>query len=217
SDPGTVTADKVRAAQGVNTPWVGDRDAGKGWLGFPQSGVDVRKDGGEAWGNVAADKADLNGVNTKWVQGRSSDDGWIEFPPAGINVFQGAGSRQWGTVAADQADLNDLLTHRALVKDRLTLQGGLTVNGEALFEGKVNANAHLSVRGAGGWVMHTDDDKVSLNSDLRVQGESAFHGKVNADAHLSVRGGGAWVVHTNDGQVSVNGDLRVHGAFRSDS
>ncbi|MFF4578876.1 hypothetical protein [Streptomyces sp. NPDC001389] len=99
----------------------------------------------------------------------------------------------------------------------LSAVAGLAVSGQALFEGRVNANGHLSVRGPGGWVMHTDDDKVSLNSDLRVQGESAFHGKVNANAHLSVRGGGAWVVHTNDGQVSVNGDLRVHGAFRSDS
>ncbi|MFF4267129.1 hypothetical protein ACFY7Y_36055 [Streptomyces virginiae] len=60
--------------------------------------------------------------------GRESDAGWIEFPASGMNVFQGAGSRQWGTVAAGTADLNDLATHRAQVKERLTLQGGLSVD-----------------------------------------------------------------------------------------
>ncbi|MYS81563.1 hypothetical protein [Embleya scabrispora] len=298
-DLGTVTADKV-GANSVNTGWVGDRDAGKGWIEFPQSGVNVRKDGTQAWGTVAADKADLNGINTEWVQGRTADDGWISFPPAGLNVYQGAGNRQWGTVAADKADLNDLVTHRALVKERLTLRGGLTVDnvletqdgpprlivhgrldaegevnanrkvavggdltangdltvhgdvrplrnldvggvvnangltvagkltteqgqsklvvhGESQFEGKVNANGHLSVRDGDAWVMHTNDGKVAINGDLRVGGQSLFIGKVNANGHLSVRTGDAWIVHTNDGKVAINGDLRVHGAFRSDS
>ncbi|MFF4098862.1 hypothetical protein [Streptomyces sp. NPDC001903] len=231
-DLGTVTADKI-SVNGTNTQWVGDRDAGKGWIEFPQSGVNVRKDGKQDWGTVAADKADLNGVNTKWVQGRTAADGWIEFPAAGLNVFQGAGNRQWGTVAADKADLNDLATHRARVKERLTLQGGLTVDnvletqdgpprlivhGESEFEGRVNANGHLSVRNAGAWVMHTNDGKISINGDLRVQGDSLFIGKVNANGHLSVRNADVgWIMHTRDDLVAINGDLRVHGAFRSDS
>ncbi|MEU9084829.1 hypothetical protein [Streptomyces sp. NPDC048357] len=220
SDLGTVTADKI-CVNGINTQWVGDRDSGKGWVEFPQSGVNVRKDGKQDWGTVAADLADLNGINTKWVQGRTAADGWIEFPASGMNVFQGAGSRQWGTVAADKADLNDVVTHRAQVKERLTLQGGLTVDnvletqdgpprlivhGRLDVEGKVKADHRVTVTG----------DLTTLGM-LRVQGESRLQGKVNAGAHLSVRNGGDWIMHTNDGKVAINGDLRVHGAFRSDS
>ncbi|MFC9653368.1 polymer-forming cytoskeletal protein [Streptomyces sp. NPDC056937] len=291
---GTVTADKVSAANGVNTPWVGDRDGGKGWAEFPQSGVNVRKDGKQAWGTVAGDKADMNGINTAWVQGRTADDGWISFPSAGLNVYQGAGNHQWGTVAAAKADLDDLVTRRAQVKERLTLQGGLTVDnvletqdgpprlvvhgrldadgevkaagnvvaggdltvngdlrpmrnlevggavhagdltvrdklttedsqsglvvhGESQFEGRVNANGHLSVRNGGDWILHTNDDKISVNGGLRVQEDSLFIGKVNANGRLSVRNGTDWLVHVNDDQVAIQGSLRVHGAFRSDS
>ncbi|MFD4656976.1 hypothetical protein ACFWP2_15275 [Kitasatospora sp. NPDC058444] len=222
ADVETVTAASVRG-----------RDSGAGWIEFPPAGLNVFQGAGSrAWGTVAADKADLNGVNTKWVQGRSTSDGWIEFPPAGLNVYQGTGSHQWGTVAADKADLNDVITHRAQVKERLTLHGGLTVDNvletldgpprlvvhaESEFEQKVNANGDLSVRNGGGWVLHTNEGKISVNGDLRVGGESMFVGKVNANGHLSVRTGDAWIVHTNDGQVSINGDLRVHGAFRADS
>ncbi|MBD0711861.1 hypothetical protein BU197_26990 [Streptomyces sp. CBMA291] len=216
---GTVTADRVRV-NGVNTPWVGDVDGGKGWIEFPQSGVNIRKDGTQTWGDVSADKADLNGVNTKWVQGPSASDGWIEFPAAGLNVFQGAGSRQWGTVAAATADLNDLTTDRARVKERLTLQGGLTVPDiletqdgppRLIVHGRLDAEGEVH---AGQSVVTGD---LTAKGILRVFGESSFRGKVNANAHLSVRGGNAWIVHTNDGQVVVNGDLRVHGASRSDS
>ncbi|WP_327739080.1 hypothetical protein OG749_40175 [Streptomyces nojiriensis] len=63
--------------------------------------------------------------------------------------------------AADRADLNDVATHRAQVKERLTLQGGLS---------KVNAGAHLSVRNAGARIMHTNDGEVAINGDLRVHG-----------------------------------------------
>ncbi|WP_406179611.1 PIG-L deacetylase family protein [Streptomyces sp. NBC_01006] len=190
-DLGTVTADKI-SVNGINTQWVGDRDAGKGWIEFPQSGVSVRKDGNQEWGTVAADKADLNGINTKWVQGRTAADGWIEFPAAGLNVFQGAENRQWGTVAADKADLNDLITHRAQVKERLTLQGGLTVDN----------------------VLETQDGPPRLI----VHAESEFEGKVNANGHLSVRNADVgWIMHTRDDLVAINGDLRVHGALRSDS
>ncbi|MFJ2747301.1 hypothetical protein [Streptomyces sp. NPDC087297] len=220
SDLGTVTADRI-SVTGINTQWVGDRDAGKGWVEFPQSGVNVRKDGKQDWGTVAADLADLNGINTKWVQGRTAADGWIEFPASGMNVFQGAGSRQWGTVAADKADLNDVVTHRAQVKERLTLQGGLSVDnvletqdgpprlivhGRLDAEGEVKADHTVTVTG----------DLTTLGM-LRVQGESRLQGKVNAGAHLSVRNAGDWIMHTNDGKVAINGDLRVHGAFRSDS
>ncbi|MER6317569.1 hypothetical protein ABT237_27970 [Streptomyces sp. NPDC001581] len=220
SDLGTVTADKI-SVNGINTQWVGDRDSGKGWVEFPQSGVNVRKDGKQDWGTVAADLADLNGINTKWVQGRTAADGWIEFPVSGMNVFQGSGNRQWGTVAADKADLNDVVTHRAQVKERLTLQGGLSVDyvletqdgpprlivhGRLDAEGEVKAEHTVTVNG----------DLTTLGM-LRVQGESRLQGKVNAGAHLSVRNAGDWIMHTNDGKVAINGDLRVHGAFRSDS
>ncbi|MFB7176185.1 hypothetical protein ACFCYI_00550 [Streptomyces sp. NPDC056257] len=220
SDLGTVTADKI-SVNGINTRWVGDRDSGKGWVEFPQSGVNVRKDGKQDWGTVAADLADLNGINTKWVQGRTAADGWIEFPASGMNVFQGAGSRQWGTVAADKADLNDVVTRRAQVRERLTLQGGLSVDnvletqdgpprlivhGRLDAEGEVKADRTVTVTG----------DLTTLGM-LRVQGESRLQGKVNAGAHLSVRNGDDWIVHTNDGKVAINADLRVHGAFRADS
>ncbi len=220
SDLGTVTADKLRVS-GINTTWVGDRDAAKGWIEFSQSGVNIRKDGSQNWGSVAADKADLNGINTKWVQGRTADDGWIEFPPAGLNVYQGAGNHQWGTVAAGKADLNDLLTHRAQVRERLTLQGGLTVDNvletqdgppRLIVHGRLDAESEVL---AASTVTVAGD--LTTKGVLRVLGDSRFDGKVNANGHLSVRTGDAWIVHTNDGQVAINGDLRVHGAFRSDS
>ncbi|MFF4323171.1 hypothetical protein [Streptomyces sp. NPDC001568] len=219
-DLGTVTADRI-SVTGVNTQWVGDRDSGKGWVEFPQSGVNVRKDGKQDWGTVAADLADLNGINTKWVQGRTATDGWIEFPASGMNVFQGAGSRQWGTVAADKADLNDLVTHRAQVKERLTLQGGLSVDNvletqdgppRLIVRGRLEAEGEV----AAGDTVTVDGDLTTLGM-LRVEGESRLQGKVNAGAHLSVRNSGDWIMHTNDGKVAINGDLRVHGAFRSDS
>ncbi|MFD7135454.1 hypothetical protein [Streptomyces sp. NPDC059894] len=183
--PGTVTADKV-SANAVDTKWVGDRDAGKGWIEFPQSGVNVRKDGQQEWGTVAADKADLNGINTKWVQGRDSSAGWIEFPPAGLNVFQGAGSRQWGAVAADKADLNDLVTHRAQVKERLTLQGGLTVtdvletqDGPArlVVHGRLDAEGEVNANG-----------KVVVGGDLSADGDLVVHGDVRPLRNLEVGG-----------------------------
>ncbi|MFJ6501675.1 hypothetical protein [Streptomyces virginiae] len=201
NDLGTVTADKI-SVHGINTEWVGDRDSGKGWVEFPQSGVNVRKDGKQDWGTVAA-------------------DGWIEFPASGMNVFQGAGSRQWGTVAAGKADLNDLATHRAQVKERLTLQGGLSVDNvletqdgppRLIVHGRLDAEGEVK---ADGTVTVTGD--LTTLGMLRVQGESRLQGKVNAGAHLSVRDGDAWIMHTNDGKVAINGDLRVHGAFRSDS
>ncbi|MFB0627512.1 hypothetical protein [Streptomyces sp. AB3(2024)] len=219
-DLGVVTADRVRV-NGINTTWVGDVDGGKGWIEFPQSGVNIRKDGTQEWGTVAADKADLTGINTSWVQGRTTADGWIEFPANGLNVFQGAGDRQWGTVAAGTADLNDVVTHRARVKERLNLEGGLTVDdvletqdgpprlivhGRLDAQGEVLADRQVTVAG-----------DLTTKGMLRVHGESRFRGKVNANGHLSVRNADAWIMHTNDGQISVQGDLRVHGAFRSDS
>ncbi|MFD7666087.1 polymer-forming cytoskeletal protein [Streptomyces sp. NPDC059788] len=293
SDLGTVTADKADL-NGVNTAWVQGRNASDGWITFPQTGVHVFKDGKREWGTVDADKVDLNGVITKWVQGRGNSAGWIGFPDTGLNVYQGAGDHQWGTVAAAKADLDDLVTHRAQVKDRLTLQGGLTVDnvletqdgpprlvvhgrldaegevnadgnvvagrdltvngdlrpmrnlevggavragdltargklttedsqfplivhGESQFEGKVNANGHLSVRNGGDWIVHTKDDQVSVNGGLRVQEDSLFIGKVNANGRLAVRNGTDWLVHVNDDQVAIQGNLRVHGAFHSDS
>ncbi|GLW18836.1 hypothetical protein Stsp01_55790 [Streptomyces sp. NBRC 13847] len=252
SELGTVTAERV-SANGVNTAWVQGRGTGDGWISFPQSGVQVYKDGKREWGTVDADKADLNGVLTKWVQGRGDSAGWIEFPAAGVNVFQGAGNRQWGTLAADKADLNDLDTVRARVKERLILQGGLTVDGvldtqegpsRLVVHGRLDAEGDLNAAGnvvAGGdltvngdlrpmrdlevaGAVTTDDltvrDKlttVGADHRLTVHGESLFSGRVNANGQLSVRNGTDWLVHVNDDQVSVQGNLRVHGAFRSDN
>lgn len=188
-DLGTVTADKV-GANGVNAQWVGDRDAGKGWVEFPQSGVNVRKDGKQEWGTVAADKADLNGVNTKWVQGRTAGDGWIEFPSDGVNVFQGAGNRQWGTVAAGEADLNDLVTRRARVKERLTVEGGLTVvdvletqagPARLLVHGRLDAEGDLTA--AQNAVVGGD---LTVNGDLRPMRNLEVGGAVVA-GDLTVR------------------------------
>lgn len=219
-DLGVVTAERVRVT-GVNTTWVGDVDGGKGWIEFPRSGANVRRDGAQEWGTVAADKADLNGVNTAWVQGRTTADGWIEFPADGLNVFQGTGDRQWGTVAAGTADLNDVITHRARVKERLHLEGGLTVDGvletqdgppRLIVHGRLDAEGDVL---ASGTVTAAGD--LTTKGILRVFGESRLRGKVNANGHLSVRNGESWILHTNDGKVAIQGDLRVHGAFRSDS
>ncbi|XUM01907.1 hypothetical protein ACQ86F_35965 [Streptomyces venezuelae ATCC 10712] len=183
--PGAVTADKV-SATAVNTTWVGDHDSGKGWIEFPQSGVDVRRDGSREWGTVAADKADLNGIHTKWVQGRDGSAGWIEFPPAGVNVFEGSGTRQWGTVAAGTADLNDLVTHRAQVKERLTLQGGLTVDSvletqdgppRLVVHGRLDAQGEVSAAGG-----------VGVGGDLSVDGDLVVRGDVRPLRNLDVGG-----------------------------
>ncbi|MFF4433669.1 hypothetical protein ACFYZ4_31505 [Streptomyces sp. NPDC001513] len=210
ADVETVTAARVRG-----------RESDAGWIAFPSDGIRVGRGGGSDLGTVTADKISVNGINTQWVQGRTAADGWIEFPASGMNVFQGSGSRQWGTVAADKADLNDVVTHRAQVKERLTLQGGLSVDNvletqdgppRLIVHGRLDAEGEVKAE-------HT----VTVNGDLttlgmlRVQGESRLQGKVNAGAHLSVRNAGDWIMHTNDGKVAINGDLRVHGAFRSDS
>ncbi|WP_426361992.1 hypothetical protein [Streptomyces sp. E-08] len=182
---GTVTADKV-GANAVNTTWVGDHDSGKGWIEFPQSGVSVRRNGQREWGTVAADKAGLNGVNTKCVQGRDGGAGWIEFPAAGVNVFQGAGNRQWGTVAAGTADLDDLVTHRAQVKERLTLHGGLTVDDvletqdgppRLVVHGRLDAEGEVNAAG-----------KVGVGGDLSVDGDVVVHGDVRPLRNLDVAG-----------------------------
>ncbi|MFJ7243559.1 hypothetical protein ACIQWA_02815 [Kitasatospora sp. NPDC098652] len=109
--PGSVLADKVDADR-VNARTVHGRDAGDGWIDFPQGGVHVHKEGKQDRGTVWADRADVNGVKTAWVQGPDDSDGWIEFPPNGLNVFHGQG-RAWGTVWADRADLNGVTTHWA--------------------------------------------------------------------------------------------------------
>ncbi len=246
TDLGTVTADKADL-NGINTAWVQGRNASDGWIAFLQTGVQVYKDGKREWGTVDADKADLNGVVTKWVQGRGDSAGWIAFPATGLNVFQGAGSRQWGTVAADKAGLNDLVTHRALVRERLTLQGGLTVDnvletqngpprlvvhGRLDAEGEVNAAGNVTVNGdlrpmrnlevrgavrAGDLTVRGKLTTEDNQFKLIVHGESQFEGKVNANGRPSVRNGTDGLMHVNDDQVAIQGNLRVHGAFRSDS
>ncbi|MGW7448889.1 hypothetical protein [Kitasatospora sp. NPDC054795] len=63
-----------RLGSTVETPWQGGRAFRLAGLLFlvsrplidcPQSGVNVRKDGQQEWGTVAADKADLNGLVTQ--------------------------------------------------------------------------------------------------------------------------------------------------------
>ncbi|MFG2713466.1 hypothetical protein ACGFX2_23330 [Streptomyces goshikiensis] len=189
-EPGLVSAGKADV-EGVTTRWVRGRDAAAGWIEFPAAGLNVfRADGDRKWGTVAADKADLNGINTSWVQGRDATAGWIEFPAAGVNVFRGEGDRQWGTVAADKADLNDLVTDRARVKDRLTLDGGLTVtdvletqNGPSrlIVHGRLDAQGELSAaRNA------TIGGELSVNGELRASQGAEVAGTVVA-SDLTVR------------------------------
>ncbi|MFD4921372.1 hypothetical protein ACFWNE_08630 [Streptomyces goshikiensis] len=190
-EPGLVSAGKAEV-EGVTTRWVRGRDAAAGWIEFPAAGLNVfRGEGDRKWGTVAADKADLNGINTAWVQGRDAAAGWIEFPAAGVNVFRGEGDRQWGTVAADKADLNDLVTDRARVKDRLTLDGGLTVtdvletqsgpsrlivHGRLDAEGELSAAQNASIGG-----------ELSVNGELRASQSAEIAGAVVA-SDLTVRG-----------------------------
>ncbi|MEU3903896.1 hypothetical protein AB0F20_08765 [Streptomyces goshikiensis] len=190
-EPGLVSAGKADV-EGVTTRWVRGRDAAAGWIEFPAAGLNVfRGEGDRKWGTVAADKADLNGINTAWVQGRDAAAGWIEFPAAGVNVFRGEGDRQWGTVAADKADLNDLVTDRARVKDRLTLDGGLTVtdvletqsgpsrlivHGRLDAEGELSAAQNASIGG-----------ELSVNGELRASQSAEIAGTVVA-SDLTVRG-----------------------------
>ncbi|MER8096145.1 hypothetical protein [Streptomyces goshikiensis] len=190
-EPGLVSAGKADV-EGVTTRWVRGRDAASGWIEFPAAGLNVfRGEGDRKWGTVAADKADLNGINTAWVQGRDAAAGWIEFPAAGVNVFRGEGDRQWGTVAADKADLNDLVTDRARVKDRLTLDGGLTVtdvletqsgpsrlivHGRLDAEGELSAAQNASIGG-----------ELSVNGELRASRSAEVAGTVVA-SDLTVRG-----------------------------
>lgn len=190
-EPGLVSAGKADV-EGVTTRWVRGRDAAAGWIEFPAAGLNVfRGEGDRKWGTVAADKADLNGINTAWVQGRDAAAGWIEFPAAGVNVFRGEGDRQWGTVAADKADLNDLVTDRARVKDRLTLDGGLTVtdvletqsgpsrlivHGRLDAEGELSAAQNASIGG-----------ELSVNGELRASQSAEIAGAVVA-SDLTVRG-----------------------------
>ncbi|MEU8941626.1 hypothetical protein AB0C97_26645 [Streptomyces goshikiensis] len=190
-EPGLVSAGKADV-EGVTTRWVRGRDAAAGWIEFPAAGLNVfRGEGDRKWGTVAADKADLNGINTAWVQGRDAAAGWIEFPAAGVNVFRGEGDRQWGTVAADKADLNDLVTDRAWVKDRLTLDGGLTVtdvletqsgpsrlivHGRLDAEGELSAAQNASIGG-----------ELSVNGELRASQSAEIAGAVVA-SDLTVRG-----------------------------
>ncbi|WP_331737334.1 hypothetical protein OG590_35945 (plasmid) [Streptomyces goshikiensis] len=190
-EPGLVSAGKADV-EGVTTRWVRGRDAAAGWIEFPAAGLNVfRGEGDRKWGTVAADKADLNGINTAWVQGRDAAAGWIEFPAAGVNVFRGEGDRQWGTVAADKADLNDLVADRARVKDRLTLDGGLTVtdvletqsgpsrlivHGRLDAEGELSAAQNASIGG-----------ELSVNGELRASQSAEIAGAVVA-SDLTVRG-----------------------------
>ncbi|WP_052851052.1 hypothetical protein [Streptomyces avicenniae] len=125
-DWGTVSADTADV-NGVRTKWVRGRDDSDGWIEFPSSGINVYHGTGKEWGTVSADKADVNGVRTKWVWGRSDSSGWIDFPDSGIDVYHGTG-KDWGTVSAAKADLNELVTGGALVKERLVVEGGITVN-----------------------------------------------------------------------------------------
>lgn len=204
-----MTADRVRG-----------RESDAGWIRFPFDGISVGRGGGNDLGTVTADKISVHGINTEWVGDRDSGKGWVEFPQSGVNVRKD-GKQGWGTVAADKADLNDVATHRAQVKERLTLQGGLSVDNvletqdgppRLIVHGRLDAEGEVK---ADGTVTVTGD--LTTLGMLRVHGESRLQGKVNAGAYLPVRNGGAWIMHTNDGKVAINGDLRVHGAFRSDS
>ncbi|MFB6892465.1 hypothetical protein ACFCX4_24500 [Kitasatospora sp. NPDC056327] len=216
-DPGALTAGAADLTS-VRTGLVRGRNDADGWIEFADGGVNVFHGTGRDWGVVRADKADVNGIHTKWVQGADGSAGWIEFPANGINVFQGAGSRQWGTVAADRADLNDLVTARAQVKERLTVQGGLTV-GDVLET--QDGPARLIVHG----LLEVEEElradrKVVVGGDLSANGDLTVHGDVRPLRNLEV--GGAVTASdltvrnkltTQDGQftLAVHGESVFHG------
>ncbi|SFK56865.1 hypothetical protein SAMN05216275_128110, partial [Streptosporangium canum] len=85
--------------------WVQGRSTDDGWISFPKDGLNVYRDGSRSWGNVAAEKADLNGVSTKWVQGKDDRDGWIDFSYYGVNVFRhDEGTKRWGVIGVNRID-----------------------------------------------------------------------------------------------------------------
>ncbi|WP_033039365.1 hypothetical protein [Streptomyces monomycini] len=218
---GTVDADRVDL-NGVITKWVQGRGDSAGWIEFPSAGLNVFQGAGNRqWGTVAADKADLDNVVTgqALVKGRLDAEGDLHV---GGNTVAGGDL----TVNGDLRPMRNLDVGGSVTASDLTARGKLTtddakfnlvVHGASQFAGLVNADGHLSVSDANGWVMHVTDGLVRIQGDLRVHGESVFKGKVNANALLSVRDENDWIVHANDGQVSIQGDLRVHGALRSDS
>ncbi|MGW2376531.1 MULTISPECIES: hypothetical protein [Kitasatospora] len=108
--PGILTAARVDAEEGVNTPWVGSREAGQSWIAFTEPGATLYKDnGGQERGTFTAEKVDVHGLNTTWVGDRDGGKGWVEFPQSGINVRKDGGGA-WGNIAADKADLNGINT-----------------------------------------------------------------------------------------------------------
>ncbi|MCC0100188.1 hypothetical protein K7B10_36500 [Streptomyces flavotricini] len=158
--------------------------------------------------SASAATAEADTVTATWVRGRDTGAGWIRFPSDGITVGHGPGG-DLGTVTAGKISVNDLTTRRAQFKERLTLQGGLTV--DDVLETQ-DGPPRLVVRGR----LDAEGD-VNAAGGLTVQGDSLFIGKVNANGHLSVRNKDVgWIMHTRDDLVAINGDLRVHGAFRSD-
>ncbi|MFI2241519.1 hypothetical protein [Streptomyces chrestomyceticus] len=211
---GSVTAGEGVFENALRTKRARGLDNDDGWIEFPADGIRAGHGEGSDLGTVTAEKVSATGVNTQWVQGRDAGDGWITFPQSGVHVYKD-GKREWGTVAAAKADLNDLVTVRAEVRERLTLQGGLTVVGvletqdgppRLAVHGRLDAEGDLNAVG-----------NVVAGGGLTVNGESLFAGKVNANGALSVRNGGSWLLHVNEDKVAVQGNLRVHGAFRSDS
>ncbi|MFI2215186.1 hypothetical protein [Streptomyces sp. NPDC020141] len=208
---GTVEAGTIDA-QSVLTSEVRGRGADPGWVRFPDDGIVVGHGPGTDLGVVTADRIRANGVNTPWVGDVDGGRGRLEFGDSGASVYRD-GSQTLGTVAAGTADLDDLVTVRAQVEERLTLQGGLTVDGvletqdgppRLIVHGRLDAEDEVRVV-----------EGVRINGDLTVRGDVGVEGKTNANGHLAVRAGDAWIIHTDDGQVSLQGDLRVHGNFRS--
>ncbi|MEV7779664.1 hypothetical protein [Kitasatospora sp. NPDC088351] len=123
-------------------------------------------------------------------------NGETDFPPTGVNVFQGAGDRQRGTVTADKANLNDLVTDRAQVKERLTIQGGLTV----------------------GDVLETQDgpSRLVVHGRLDAEGELNAAGNVVAGGDLTVNGVLRPMRNLEVGGAVVAGDLTVRDKLTTD-
>ncbi|MGW6741588.1 hypothetical protein ACWGDX_12830 [Streptomyces sp. NPDC055025] len=205
---GTVTADEARLTTAVRTKRARGLDDNDGWVEFPPDGIKVGHGSAGDLGTVSA-----NGVNTIWVGDRNGGKGWIEFPDTGVKVYKSAGD--WGTVTAGEADLADLFTRRATVRERLTVEGGLTVNGvletqdgppRLVVHGQLDAEGEL--KAAGNAVVGGDlsvNGKLELG-ELRVArtadigGDLSVNGRVNAGSEL----------HTA-GKAVVGGDLDVNG------
>ncbi|MFD8145326.1 hypothetical protein [Streptomyces sp. NPDC059708] len=115
----------LTATEAVHTPLVTGTGSQQGQVSFTNDGIRVRDAAGADGTVYAAHRVRAGGVNTPWVGDVDGGRGRLDFTESGAAVRKD-GSRTPGDISAD---LDDLITDRAEVREHLTLQGGLTVDG----------------------------------------------------------------------------------------